>query len=199
MRFIKPVLTLLATLSLVSCQKKSISDCVPEYKVIVDFSKKIKKDSGLRLSSYGVNNFLPDDYEIINGIANFNATYFLSTKKEDLFTLHRARALLVSVTESFRNEINANEGIRSELDEFPISSNRINVGIYFKDANQIDLGQGICQAHLSHGKIRYERYDIQEYTGKFPAIGTHYTVHEESYEEALEKVKKQGLITYYNL
>ena len=47
--------------------------------------------------------------------------------------------------------------------------------------------------YLNGNKIEYERYEIREYRPP-TAIGKHFMVHEESYGEALEIVKKQGCL-----
>ena len=65
----------------------------PPYKLIVDFSKEIKPETGLILFAYGINNGLPNNYEYINGAANFKASYALYKKKEDLISLDYARQL----------------------------------------------------------------------------------------------------------
>jgi hypothetical protein len=51
---------------------------------------------------------------------------------------------------------------------------------------------GIATVSFIKGKIEYERYEISEYTGRYPAKGKHFLVHEESYEEALQLVQQQG-------
>lgn len=45
--------------------------------------------------------------------------------------------------------------------------------------------------HLYEGKIEYEGYNIEHYTEKYPAVGKHYIIYEESYEDALNIVKHQ--------
>ena len=65
-----------------SCDRKvrSVSD-FPPYKLILDFSENLKKETGLVLCRYGINNNLQKDYEIKNGVANFSAAYYVFKKK----------------------------------------------------------------------------------------------------------------------
>jgi hypothetical protein len=56
------------------------------------------------------------------------------------------------------------------------------------------LGQGVAIVYFAKGKIKYEGYEIEGYRRPGCAYGQHYTVHEESYEEALDIVKKQGTL-----
>ena len=169
-----------------SCSKKeySVSD-FPPYKLILDFSEKLKKETGLVIFAYGVNNNLEKSYEIKNGMS-----YYLFKGRQDAISLEEARNLLVFVVEGFLNEINGNEVIRSQLDLFPFTSDFIKVSIHFVDKNKIDLGNGIAYVYFSRGKIDYEKYDIEEYREVYPAIGKHSIIHQESYQDALHIVKK---------
>jgi hypothetical protein len=191
MRFVKFVALIFLVLS-VSCSKRDLSDIYPEYKLIKTFSKKIKTKTNLVLSCYGVNNNLPKEYQLKNGLANFSVSYALVKTQKDTISLEEARSLLVSIAESFLQEINSSSEVRSLLDVYPFSSDLVSVYIYFRDENSIGLGNGISTIYFSRGKIEYKRYEISEYRSRYPAIGKHFTVHEESYAEALDIVKKQG-------
>ena len=179
----------------VSCKKntKVVSD-VPAYKLIIDFSENIRNDKKLVLYRYGVNNNLPGSYEIINGLANFSVAYVLFKEKDGLVTLEQAREILVFIVERFLLEINSSEEIRSELDFFPFTNDLLNVSLYFKDKNKIDLGNGIAYVCFSNGNIKYEKYDIEEYREVYPAIGKHSIIHQESYQDALNIVKRSNHI-----
>jgi hypothetical protein len=192
MKFYKILLALLFFTIATSCQKPSISDIVPEYKFLVEFSKKIKPRTELILRAYGINNSVSKNYEFSNDLATFELTYCLLKRKNDEIPLETARRLLVSVVEAFLIEVGSNSSIRTQLEVFPFVSDRVNVNICFRDQNYIELGQGIASVYLYKGKIRYERYDISEYTGQYPAKGKHFKIHEETYEEALKIVKEQG-------
>lgn len=169
-----------------------ICEMVPEYKLLVEFSKKIKPGTDLVLTGYGINNHLPKDYEFVNGVANFKVTYSLYKTKNDEISLDQARILLVSVGEALLNEINNNLKIRPGLDVYPLTSDFIRIAIHFEDELKIDLGQGVSEVYFSNGKLKYERYEIRDYPNRYPATGKHYIIHEETYAEALEIVKKQG-------
>ena len=194
MRFID-FLFFISVFCFFSCSRRehSVSD-FPPYKLILDFSEKLKKETGLVLFGYGVNNNLQKCYEIKNGVANFGISYYLFKERQDAISLEEARNLLVYVVESFLNEINGNEVIRSELDLFPFTSDFIKVSIHFVDKNKIDLGRGVAYVYFSRGKIDYEKYDIEEYREVYPAIGKHSIIHQESYRDALDIVKRSNHI-----
>lgn len=176
----------------VSCCKKSISEILPEYRLIKKFSRIIQPRTNLALYSYSVNNCLPNNHEFKNKIENFSAGYFLCKTKNDIISLEEARSLIISVAEGLLKEINSDSEVRSILSVYPFNADLVSIAIHFKDENKIDLGQGISMAYLSKGKIKYERYEIHEYRSKYPSIGKHFIVHNESYAEALDIVKSQN-------
>jgi hypothetical protein len=180
--------------SIFSCSKKySVLD-VPEYKFICDFSEKIKKDFDLTLYCYGVNiGSKPKNVKF--GISNFRISYYVSKKKGDAVTLEESRNLIIFVVEKLLSEINYSDVIRDRLDVFPFTSNSIDLMIYFKDENKIDLGNGIATVSLYNEKIKYEKYDISEYRKTYPCIGKHHVIHQESYEDALQIVKGNNPLT----
>ena len=180
------------------CRKqKNISESLPEYRLLTSFSKKISPHTGLIISSYGINNNLPKEYQFKNGVANFTVTYSLHKQKQDEISIEYARNLLISLTHNLLEEINSNSEIRSHLDAYPLSADLLRITIRFKDENKIDLGQGIATVYLSNGKIEYEGYEIHEYTGTYPASGKHFTIHKETYEQALDIVQKNGALVLF--
>jgi len=183
----------------ISCGKKDASEILAEYRLINNFSKKLKIKTGLVLYCYGINNYLPKDYQFKNGVASFDADYALFKTQKDSISLEEARCLLVSVAEGLLQEINASAEVQPHLDVYPFTSDLIRVCIYFQDENCIDLGTGISTVFFSNGKIKYERYEIYEYRSKYPAIGRDFLVHEEAYSEALDIVKKQGCMINVSL
>ena len=120
-----------------------------------------------------------------------------SKKREDSVSLEQARSLLVFVVESFLSEINKNEIIKNKLDVFPFTMDLISVSIYFVDKNKIGLGDGVAYIYFSRGEIDYEKYDIQEYREVYPAIGKHSIIHQESYQDALDIVKKSNSLVQF--
>ncbi len=182
-------------LILLSCsrQKKDISEIVPEYKFIVTFAEKIKKESGLLLWCYGINNGNIDYDEIKNGVVNFSSDYALNKTRQDVVSLDEARVIFVHLVESFLEEINTDLEIRPKLDFFPFPSTRLRMSLIFRDENRIELGSGVSKVRFSGGNIEYQRYEISHYTGHYPAEGKRFLMHKETYEEALEIVKKQSL------
>ncbi len=193
MKYIKFIIAI-CVLIFISCSRKDVSDMFPDYKLINNFSKKINKQNGLVLSSYGVNSDLPKTYKVKNGTANFIVSYSLPKKRYDFVSLKEARSLLISVAESFLKEINSSEEVRPYLDFYPCTNDLIDITLYFRDENSIQLGQGISSVFFAHGKIEYERYDIREYRSTYPSIGKNFTVHEETYAEALDIVRQQGTL-----
>ena len=172
-----------------SCDRRgrSVSD-FPPYKLIIDFSENLKKETGLVLCCYGIN-VGHKPHNVRYGVANFDLSYNLFKDRKDMVTLEAARQVLVFSVEKFLNEINSNENIRSELDVFPFVSDSVNLCVYFMDENKIELGDGVACVSIFNGSVRYERYDIEEYREVYPAIGKHSIIHQESYQDALDIVK----------
>ena len=198
MRFTRFLLIILITL--ISCTCKNTRSIptreYPPYKLIIDFSKKIKSNTSLVLDGYGINIGLHKGIDYTKGIGNFSASYYLKKNKSDEISLENARNLLVFLTENFSREITSNNEISQYLVAHQYLSDLMRISLYFEDENRIQLGQGVAHIYFSKGKIKYEGYNITEYTGKYPAIGKHYTIHEESYADALDIVKKQGNLKY---
>jgi hypothetical protein len=163
MRFVKFFTFIIFLFCVFSCQKRDVDEIVPGYKLIRNFSDKIKPKTKLVLFAYGINVFNPKGYKLINHIGCFDASYT----------------------------------IRSDLDVYPFTADRLHMSLCIVDENKVELGQGIAKVYFSRGKIEYERYDISEYTGRCPAKGKYFTVHEESYEEALKIVKEQNCLTLF--
>ena len=78
------------------------------------------------------------------------------------------------------------------LDIYPFNPDQLRMFIYFEDENRIDLGNGISEVCLVKGQVKYKHYEISEYRSTYPSIGTYSIVHQESYQEALKIVKKEG-------
>jgi hypothetical protein len=173
------------------------SEIFAGYKFITSFSKQIQPETGLILRSYGANHRLPKDYPFKNEVVTLTARYILKKTQKDTISLDEARVMLVSLIESILKSINADQEIRPYLEIYPFTNDLLYVSICFEDENYIDLGTGISGVYFTQGKIKYEWYDIQEYTGTYPARGKHYFVHEETYPEALEIVQKSGTLTHY--
>ena len=198
MKYTKRIAVIILFLYTSSCSKKpeTGTEMYPPYRLIVDFSKEINPETGLVLFAYGINNGLPKNYEYINGVANFKAGYALYKKKEDLISLDYARQLLVFTAENMIKRINLTPEIIPDLDAYPATSDSIRISIYFLDEIKVQLGQGVAEVRFANRKIKYEGYEIREYTNRYPAKGRHYIIHEETYTEALEIVKKQGALIH---
>lgn len=192
MKFIK-IITIFILALFASCYRDVLS--MPEYKLIKRFSKRIEKSDGINLYSYGINALHPVPENHVEGkISDFSVSYKIYKKRTDVVSLEEARCLIVSIAQSFLNEINSDSEIKNELDKHPLPSNRIRISIYFKDENRVELGnEGISYIILKEDKIKYERYEIREYTPPTP-VGRHFVVHEEGYDKALEIVKNEGCL-----
>lgn len=186
MKFISFFLAMLAILW--GCQTTcDVSKIVPEFRLIKRFSAKLKEDQGLKLYSYGINNNVPKDYTSDRIVYNFSVSYVAYKTQQDIISLEDARHLLISTAESFLAEINSDPEVKDRLDQYPLSSDRINICIIFEDENHAGLGNGgVQRIYLSNGQIKYRRYEIQEYKAK-DTIGTNFLMHQESYSEALQK------------
>lgn len=195
MKFIKHVFLVCFFLLLASC-KRDITEIFPQYKIITNFSKKIKPQTGLVLYSYGINNDIPERYKHNkkNGAVSFSASYYLYKTQRESFSIEAARCLLVSVVESFLEEINSNPKIRPDLDIYPFNSDLINIDIYFVDENKVNLGHGVAEVRFSKGKIKYDGFRIDEYSPDWHVKAKYFPILRESYAEAFELVKKQGCL-----
>ena len=218
MKLIKFFITCGLVLMFSSCknEKVDLSELCPEYKLIDTFSERIKPETGLVLRSYGTNNHLPKGYQFKNGVGDFTADYTAYKTQQDVISLEEARRLIISVAEGLLQEINSNPIVRPDLDVYPMTSDLLTISINFKDENHIELGNGgVSRMFFSHGKIEYRRYEIYEYTNRnqlpegvhvheeingkmhsyqvtHPPSGKHFIIHQESYAEALDIVKKEN-------
>jgi hypothetical protein len=202
MKYIKFALIILQSLIHVNCSSPDICDMFPDYGLIKTFSKRIKNETGLTLYSYGTRHGYTEDEKLKYGKENFMVSYFLHKKRVDTISIEEARCLLTSVAESFLREINNFPGIRDYVDVYPLPYDMIEVSIYFKDENNVDLGTELSCASLYKGKITYTHYEIKEYQKEFKIItrtkkltvGEHFDILTENYTDALEMVKKQGCL-----
>jgi hypothetical protein len=193
MKFIRFVFVFVFVFS--SCSSKKdvveLDKFPPPYKLLRQYSKKIKPETDLILTGYGFNWCLPKGYEK-KGIGNFSVSYKLTKTKNDKISDENARNLMVFLTENLLKEINTNIEVRPNLDVYPFSSDLVRIDVFFKDEDQVQLGQGVAIVYSANGKIKYEGYNIEGYRKPGCAYGKHYILHEESYAEALDIVKKQG-------
>jgi hypothetical protein len=168
----------------------------PEYKLIVNFSKKYKALTGLELYSYGVNQSLPKGYKFKNEVADFKASYYLHKKRTDCVGVNEARAILVSVTEAFICEVNSDPEVTPRLEQYPITNKQISISIYFVDENNVGLGSGVSDVYFKNGEVTYEKYDISDYGGRSNTMGKHSIICTETYEEALDIATKDGSLAF---
>ncbi len=160
------------------------------YNFIKKVSEDIKKDTGLQLATYGVNCNVPKEYVMRNEIYNIRLTYWLHKNKQDELSLEEVRKLTLSVAEKLVKEFNSDPVISQKLEFHPFSFDNMTIYINIMDENKIALGQGVSTVYFSKGRVKYKGFEIIEYSNTYPARGRGYTIHEESYAEALDIVKK---------
>lgn len=183
-------------LFLFGCNKRE-REIMPPYNVIARFSERLEQENGVILCSYGINLNIPKDYEIKNGVADVDVSFYVNKKKSDCVTLKDARKLLIYIVDGFLNEINSDEKAGPLLDSYPMTNDSLVIAIHFHDENRVNLGQGIAQIYFARGKIKYESYNIREYrTSRLPAKGDYILQHQETYAEALELVKREGEVAF---
>ncbi len=100
----------------------------------------------------------------------------------------------MSISEGLLKSIHEKSNEIPELKDHPVGRESLMVVIYFKDEHQVALGNGVSRVINNRGKVKYECYKIEKYEGKYPAIGKDQILLEESYEDALEIVKRQGAL-----
>ena len=194
MKFFNSLVLFLFILFCSCCKKNNydINKIFPEYRLIKDFSERVKQKQGFTLCAYGTNVYLPKDYEKKNHTAQFLTNYYLIKNRIDFVSMDEARVFLVSLAESFLKEINFDLEVKERLEFYPCNSDMLHMRLSFQDSNRINLGQGIAIITFYEGKLRYKGYEIWEYRGSYPARGRDFLIHEETYAEALDIVKKQG-------
>ncbi len=194
MRFMRIPSIFFSFLILISCCKQTVHDqarAIPKFRVIHDYSDKVKSILGLALSSYGLDQ--KKDQESGNvEIETFDISYRSKKTQQDKVSINEARRLVVSISEGLLNNIQDKSNEIPELKDHPAGMKSLMVSIYFKDENQVALGNGVSRVINNKGKVKYECYKIEKYEGKYPATGKNQILLEESYEEALKIVKRQG-------
>ncbi|PCI92160.1 hypothetical protein COB11_07875 [Candidatus Aerophobetes bacterium] len=109
----------------------------------------------------------------------------ISFASREMMDLGQARKLLISCSEELLRRINANDRIRPYLEHFPFSEKGISLGTSYFDSklNRVQP-KYIARVCIIHGNIYYTIYDKEADTLK--------TIHEETYQEALNIVRSQN-------
>lgn len=184
-------------LFLISCfnthdHKRSAEDCLLEYKLITTFSRRIRPKTGLVLFAYGINNDLPTNMNLNGKTFNFRAAYYCFKSRDTSVSIDDARALAISVAEALREEIDRSEEIRPFLFSYPTPRERVNISLRFEDQEKMELRQGVVHLYFHKGTIFYRGHGIMKPKKRDPVNEEHYQTYQESYDEALEIVQKQG-------
>lgn len=117
--------------------------------------------------------------EMMDNIKKVHLSFDLQKKVE----VDEARVMLVEMTQKFMQQVNSDEKIRPYLENYPFTHLNTEFSISFKDSRHIYLQEGIALAMMVKDKIYYSISDSE--TGPFKHV------YEETYAEALEKVKAQ--------
>jgi hypothetical protein len=199
MKFFVRAVLLFIVLGSIGCEQKttmdSYTDSFPDYRLIKRFSKRLNQETGAVLYSYGTSPH-QSEWDIQRyGKEAFSVTYLFEKNKNEVVSLEEARCTLVSVAESFLEEINTDPEVRPDLDVYPLTYDWINMYVHFVDKNNANLENGgVSVIYFSGGRIRYETVEDPEGKPSKRRISTYY---EEPYEKALEIVKEQGCLKDY--
>ncbi len=136
-------------------------------KITAKTAKKLRKEKDLCLIGTGAQMM----YEIEMLAMSFN--YYKEVDVE------QARELVVYATETYLDAINSNEKIRPYLANYPFTAKNIEIRIFpwNTDGQDLPLNKISCIS-FTHGNIRYRT-----------EIDYNPPMYQESYEEALSKVK----------
>ncbi len=163
---------LLAILTLCGCEWNRPYDPSDKEKITNEIMKKaaikIRKETGLIPCGTGG--------QMMNQIKML----YLAFDCREPVDVNRARELLVAVVQEFSAEINGDERIRPYLVKFPFEPKNIKIDIFIRNRNGIDFGEGtICVVSADNGILIYDAHDANK---------NYNTLHQETYEEALQKV-----------
>lgn len=139
-------------------------------KHINSFAVKKKEDGFYLFGSGG---------QMMDNIKKVHLSFDLQKKVE----IDEARVMLIDMTQDFIKQVNADEKIRPYLNNYPFDHMNAEFNINFKDKRHIYLEEGIASAMMVGNKIYYSKSNSET----SPLV----TVFEETYAEALEKVKQQ--------
>lgn len=151
----------------------------PNYCKIVDrvtkgFLKEHVKPRHIMLSGYG------------GAMMNDIQEIFLSFLSYEALNVEEARVLYVEMMEEYLRRINCNEKIRPYLHNFPFGIDNIKLTIGFEDRER-QIAQDGHVALMFIGKnheLHFRGYD--------PETEEFYSLHRESYEEALKLVRESA-------
>jgi hypothetical protein len=132
---------------------------------------------------------VPENVDRKDKTYNFKAAFYCFKEQEATVSIEDARALILCLAEAFRKEIDRNEQVRPLLFAYPTPREGVSVCVYFKDHKRADLKQGVTRLYLYNNRVVYMGYKQQE----TPLSQSMYCkLYQESYDEALEIVQKQG-------
>ncbi len=195
MKYIKPLL-LFHLIFLFGCSHNH-SEGYPRGNLIKRFSQRLEEKTGAVLYCYASGPRQTEDEIKRYGKESYVLSYYFKKKQGDHVSLDEARCLLVSIVESFLKEVNADKTVHEDLNVYPLTADWLDVSIYFKDENMINLGDGIAWYSLWDNKIKYRTFKIHEYSPTYPVNGEHTVIHTETYDEALKIVKEQNCLKDY--
>lgn len=168
-------------LSFCLCVFATASECI--YMDLTDsiaepYSKDVFKRYKLQLSGYGGDRmFQVDDLTL----------YFTGNKKIELT---EGRIIMVNLMHEFLVRINAEKKLRPYLNEYPFQPKDLDLSVSLRHDAQKLMNPYIGLISNIDGIIHYSAYHSDE---KNKITGIQFTeIHNETYEEALDIVKKAG-------
>ena len=150
-------------------------DEIFERKVMNRTAKILKKEKGLIFIGFGG-----------RGVKKIEISYMGFDKIGEPYNIKKARNLLVFAVETFLNEFNKDEKMKPYLLNYPFTSKNIKITIFFFDKNEDHhIAPSISIVALRDSDLKNPVcYEIRKNDSL-------YTIHRESYEEAL-KIAKQN-------
>lgn len=147
----------------------------------LEHTDKYEKENNLVLNLYGINTNWSKNYPSWNNIHLFRTTFYCI---ENL-NLEQTRKKIIHATQEFLFLINSNKSLKPFLYKYPFTYNELHFIIIFnkKNGDYVDKNF-ISKCTLNDGTINY-------YTTSNPKELAFDRIHKETYEEALEILKRE--------
>lgn len=169
-------LTLLLILSLTACTESA--PVKPHSYEAFRFMSECQKSFS---SQYGFKPFSVGGQ--LSGNIQLLRMSFTTPKSNKIYTIDEARQFIVALVEEVYMNVNNDECIRPYLDTFPMERNKLNIGINFTDSNgRFIKNEQLASVDLSGENVFYSSYTDEK---------GFKTIYKETYEEALEIVRRQ--------
>lgn len=144
----------------------------------LEVAKELEQKYDLVLSSYSLNTKKTIHDLPVNNIMNFHL-FFHSKASQNL---ESARKLLITCIEYLLNAANKNEKIIQFLRDYPVTEKNVFLGVSFREA-EVNMKEQVMSCFLGYSTVYFEvKNSATEETFLL----------EETYEEALEKIKNEN-------